>query len=128
MDVVEPAVDGGGRSLAIGHNRVCVHAVETVNAKRPLDGGRFASPPGLQSLERVLLPRGQVPDEVPGRPVPSADRRRAREVLVPEPFHELADRLVFFLEDAKSMRLRRCRGRRISLLCGCASGGARGGI
>jgi len=109
MDVVEPAADGGGRSLVFGRHRLRVHGVQAMNAERPLDGGRLAPLPRLHRLEGVLLPRGQMPQEVLGRPVAPADRRRPREVLVPEPFYELADRLVFFLEDAKRMRLRRCR-------------------
>jgi hypothetical protein len=39
--------------------------------------------------------------EVLGRPVAPADHCPSLEVLVPKPFRELADRLVFFLEGAK---------------------------
>jgi len=112
MDVVGPAADGVGRPLAIGGYGLGVHAVEPLNAERPLDGCGLAARPGRDRFERVLLPRGQVPQEVLGRPVTSADRRRADERVGVEPLDELADRLVFLLEDAKGMRSRRRRGRR----------------
>ena len=47
--------------------------------------------------------------EVLGRPVAPADRPRALEILVPKPFGELADRLVFLLKSAKGSRSRRRR-------------------
>jgi hypothetical protein len=50
----------------------------------------------------VFLPRGEMAKEILGRPVAPADRCRALEILVPEPLRELADRLVLFLERAKS--------------------------
>jgi len=112
MDVVETGADGVGRPLAIGRHSVGVHPVEPLNAKGTLDGSRLASSPGRESLERVLLPRGEMAEEVLGRPIAAADRGRALEVLVPELLNELADGLVFLFEGSKGMRSRRRRGRR----------------
>jgi hypothetical protein len=72
-----------------------------MNAERPLDGSRLASPPRLQGLEGMFLPRGEMAKEVLGRPIAPADRCPALEVLVQEPFHELTDRLVFLFEDSE---------------------------
>jgi hypothetical protein len=49
----------------------------------------------------MFLPRGEMAKEVLGRPSAPAERGPALEVLVPESFRELADRLVFFLEDSE---------------------------
>jgi hypothetical protein len=59
----------------------------------------------------MFLPRGEMAKEVLGRPIAPADRCPALEVLVPEPFRELADRLVFFLERAKGPDLRQIHPR-----------------
>jgi hypothetical protein len=72
-----------------------------MNAERPLDGSRLASPPRLQGLEGMFLPRGEMAKEVLGRPIAPADRCAALVVLVPDSFGERADRLVFFLEDSE---------------------------
>jgi hypothetical protein len=109
MDVVEPASDGCRRSVPICRHRLRVHGVEAVNAERPLDGSRLASSPSVQGVEGVFLPRGEMAQEILGRPVAPADRCRALEILVPKPFRELADRLVLFLERAEGSRSRRRR-------------------
>jgi hypothetical protein len=80
-----------------------------MSAERPLDGSRLASPPRVQGIEGVFLPRGEMAKEILGRPVAPADRCPALEILVPKPFRELADRLVFLLERAKGSRSRRRR-------------------
>jgi len=66
-----------------------------------LDWRGLAFPPRVQGLEGVFLPRGEMAKEVLGRPVAASDRCPSLEVLVPKPFRELADRLVFLLEGAK---------------------------
>jgi hypothetical protein len=106
MDVVEPASDGGSWSVPIGRDVLRVDGVEALSAERPLDGGRLASPPRDQGVEGVFLPRGEMAKEILGRPVAPADRCRALEILVPKPFRELADRLVFLLKCAKGSLLR----------------------
>jgi hypothetical protein len=100
MDVVEPASDGCRRSVPICRHLLRVHGVEAMSAERPLDWSRLASPPRVQGVEGVFLPRGEMAKEILGRPVAPADRCPALEVLVLKPFHELADRLVFLLECA----------------------------
>jgi hypothetical protein len=77
-----------------------------MSAELPLDGSRLASPPRVQGIEGVFLPRGEMAKEILGRPVACADRCPALEILVPKPLRELADRLVSLFESAKGWRSR----------------------